>query len=172
MSHTIESFSAECRRLIAAENGPSGREKVRRLLESVLQDEAFVAKYLDPLEAPKTVFYEDPDLGFQILGHFHEGASEGKPHDHGPSWAIYGQARGETTMTEWKAAGARDTEGRQPVDVKHRYTMKPGTAHLYNERIVHSTMREAPTRLIRITGTDVDKVERGRYRKIEAATTA
>ena len=172
MTHTIESFSAECHRLIAAENGPAGREKVRKLLESVLQDEAFVSKYLDPLDAPKTVLYEDPEFGFLILGHAHTGASEGNPHDHGPSWAIYGQARGETTMTEWKPVGAPDKEGRQPVDVRERYTLTPGKARLYNERTIHSTKRDAATRLIRITGTDVDKVARGRYRKATAEAAA
>jgi hypothetical protein len=172
MSHTIESFAAECHRMIAAENGPDGREKVRKLLESVLQDDAFVSRYVDPLDAPKTVLYEDPEYGFLILGHAHKGASEGNPHDHGPSWAIYGQARGETTMTEWKPVGSPDKEGRQPVDVAHRYVLKPGTAHLYNERKIHSTKRDAETRLIRITGTDVDKVVRGRYRKATAEATA
>jgi hypothetical protein len=172
MTHSIESFSAECHRLIAAENGPAGREKVRKLLESVLRDEAFVSKYLDPLDAPKTVLYEDPEFGFLILGHAHKGASEGNPHDHGPSWAIYGQARGQTTMTEWKPVGAPDKEGRQPVDVAERYVLTPGTAKLYNERKIHSTKRDDATRLIRITGTDVDTVVRGRYRKVTAEATA
>lgn len=172
MSHTIESFASECHRLIAAENGPAGREKVRELLESVLQDEAFVHKYLDSLEAPKTVLYEDPDYGFLILGHTHRGANEGNPHDHGTSWAIYGQARGETTMTEWKPVGTPDKDGRQPVDVAERYVLKPGTARLYNERKIHSTKRDDATRLIRITGTNVDTVVRGRYRKATAEATA
>ena len=172
MTHTIESFSAECHRLIAAENGPAGREKVRKLLESVLQDEAFVSKYLDPLDAPKTVLYEDPEFGFLILGHSHKGSNDGNPHDHGPSWAVYGQARGETTMTEWKHVGPVDKEGRQPVDVRERYVLTPGKARLYNERVIHSTKRDAATRLIRITCTDVDKVVRGRYRKATAEATA
>lgn len=172
MSHTLESFSAECHRLIAAEPGLAGREKVRQLLESVLRDGAFVANYVLPLDQPKTVLYEDAELGFQILGHCHKGASEGNPHDHGPSWAIYGQARGETTMTEWKHAGPVDPDGRQPVEPKTRYVLTPGTARLYNERTLHSTKRDAGTHLIRITGTDVDKVERGRYRKVMAETTA
>jgi predicted metal-dependent enzyme (double-stranded beta helix superfamily) len=170
MSHTLDSFSAECRRLLHADPGPAGREQVRQLLESVLRDDAFVASYLGPLDAPKTVLYEDPDTGFQILGHVHRSASEGAPHDHGPSWAIYGQARGETSMTEYKATGTAGGDGPTPVEVRERYVLKPGMARLYNERTVHSTRRDDETRLIRITGTDVDKVKRGRYRKVEAAS--
>ena len=55
------------------------------------------------------MLYEDPELGFTILAHGYVGAKGSKPHDHGPSWAIYGQAAGETIMTDWDCL-ARPTE--------------------------------------------------------------
>lgn len=170
MARTLDSFAAECRRTLLADPGPAGREKVRQLLESVLRDETFVAAYLGPLDTPKTVLYEDPDLGFQILGHIHRTSNEGGPHDHGPSWAIYGQARGETTMTEYRPVGAAGGDGPVPVEACDRYVLKPGMARLYNEGTVHSTKRDGETWLIRITGTDVDKVRRGRYRTAQTAS--
>ena len=36
MPHTLEQFAATCRNLLAAEPGPTGREKVRALLDEVL----------------------------------------------------------------------------------------------------------------------------------------
>ena len=39
---------------------------------------------------PRKVLYEDPELGFCICGHVYEGPAAGSPHDHGPTWAIYG----------------------------------------------------------------------------------
>ena len=45
MAHTPESFSAECHRLLKAEPGPEGRQKVCTLLQDVLTDETFGATH-------------------------------------------------------------------------------------------------------------------------------
>src|SRR5262249_16368819 len=102
MGHTLEQFSAECHRLLAAEPGPAGRRNVVALLEEVLRDDAFVSAHVGDDVPERKILYEDPDLGFCILAHVYRGARESQPHDHGPSWAIYGQARGETTMNDWE----------------------------------------------------------------------
>ena len=39
----------------------------------------------------RDVLYEDPELGFCIRGHSTTARPISQPHDHGPSWAIYGQ---------------------------------------------------------------------------------
>jgi hypothetical protein len=41
----------------------------------------------------------------------------------------------------------------------------PGMAHVYNEGDLHSPRREGPTRLIRLEGTNMDKVRRVAYEK-------
>ena len=102
MGHTLEAFAAECRKILKAENNPAGRKKVCTLLQDVLKDESFVAKHLDDTTPERKILYEDPDLGFCILAHRYDGAKESNPHDHGPSWAIYGQAKGETAMNDWE----------------------------------------------------------------------
>ena len=161
MAHTIESFAADCRKILSEDSGVAGRQKICKLLKEVLLDKAFVARHLGPDNtSPKTVLYEDPDLGFQILAHVNLGAKESPPHDHGTTWAIYGQAEGETEMSEWTVV-SKGSNGK-PTEVKldRAYVMKPGDAYLYNEYKVHSPKREGPTRLIRITGKDVDKLQR------------
>jgi hypothetical protein len=57
------------------------------------------------------VLYEDPELGFCVLAHSYKGAKDSPPHDHGPSWAIYGQAAGETEMTDY-ALVAKPADGK------------------------------------------------------------
>lgn len=159
MAHTLEDFAAACHRFLAEDSGPAGREKVRALLCEVLVDKDFVATHLGPDNtAEKTVIYEDPELHFQILAHVNEGAKTSGAHDHGTTWAIYGQAEGETEMREYKVIG--EVDGQKQVEVEKTYVMKPGDAVLYNEYKVHSPKRQAATRLIRITGTDVDKLQR------------
>ena len=66
------------------------------------------------------VLYEDPKLGFQVLAHINDKARVSPPHDHGASWAIYGQATKYTDMTEWEREdngsdpNARQAEGSRP----------------------------------------------------------
>ena len=101
MAYTLEQFAAECRRILAAEPGVAGRGKVCLLVQDVLKDEAFVARHVGDDVPERKILYEDPELGFCILAHVYNGAKTSAPHDHGPSWAIYGQARGETVMSDF-----------------------------------------------------------------------
>lgn len=43
------------------------------------------------------------------------------------------------------------------------HALRPGDAHLYNEGAIHAPSRAGPTRLIRIEGTNLEKVARGTY---------
>ena len=133
MGYSLEQFSAECRRILKQDPGVEGRKQVCALVRDVLKDDEFVAANLGDDVPARKVLYEDPELGFCILGHVNHGANESKPHDHGPSWAIYGQARGMTIMTDYEPV-ARPGEGKpgkaRPIK---DYTLTPGMAYLYNE---------------------------------------
>src|ERR1041384_6034239 len=96
MTRTLEQFAAECHRILKEEPGPAGGG-----LGGGLGGEDFVRATLTDDMPERKILYEDPDLGFCILGHVHHDAKGSNPHDHGPSWAIYGQARGETIMTDY-----------------------------------------------------------------------
>jgi len=164
MAHTLESFAADCRRALKENPGRAGREKVRALVENILKDKEFVAAHVDG-PAERNVIYEDKELGFCILAHVYKDARDSHPHDHGPSWAIYGQAEGETEMSDWEVSEeARD--GRPAKVRKARtYTLKPGMAHVYHEGDVHSPRRAGATRLLRIEGTNMERVKRSPYEK-------
>ena len=166
MGYTLESFAAAAHDILAADPGPAGRERLRILVEDVLKDDAFIARHLGDDVPERKVLYTDPQLGFCILGHVYQNARESNPHDHGPSWAIYGQARGETLMNDW-ALLEKATESR-PGKVRHvrSYALEPGMAHVYNEGDLHSPRRDGPTRLIRIEGTNMDRVKRLAYEKV------
>ena len=165
MSYTLEQFSAACRRILTDDRGPEGRRKVCALVQDALKDDVFIAAHLSDDGPERKILYEDPELGFCILAHVYQGARESQPHDHGPSWAIYGQARGETVMSDW--ALVEPPAGSAPGKVRHvrSYTLKPGMAHVYNEGDLHSPRREGPTRLLRLEGTNMDKVRRAAYEK-------
>ena len=162
----LERFASECHDILKADPGPAGRRKVCTLLAQALQDREFVQASVSEKTPERQVIYEDPELGFCILAHNYRDARESKPHDHGPTWAIYGQARGETMMNDW--ALVEPASEARPGKVRHvrTYPLKPGMAHVYNEGDLHSPRRDGPTRLIRIEGTNMDKVKRLSYERV------
>jgi hypothetical protein len=167
MTDKLEKFAAECKQILEKDPGPAGRQRVCASLETVLKDKEFVDTYLGAGTGSRDLLYEDPDLGFCILAHAYEGASESSPHDHGPAWAIYGQASGETEMTEWEVVEPATPEKPGKVRRVKAYALTPGLACLYNEGQLHSPRREGATRLIRIEGKNMDGVKRMRYEAVE-----
>jgi len=168
MGQTLEQFAAACRQALKSDPGPAGREKVCALVRDVLRDKDFVAQHIRPGGPERKVLYEDPELGFTILAHSYPGAKHSSPHDHGPTWAIYGQASGETIMTDWECL-ARPTEAAPGKARRLRdYTLAPGMAYLYEPGVLHSPRREGSTRLLRIEGLNLDRVARRPYVAVEA----
>ena len=166
MGYDLNRLSSEFRDILSKDPGPSGREQMRQVLEKALVDDDFVNTYLGPdNNEPRNILYEDPDMGFCIVAHVHEGAKNSKPHDHGSSWAIYGQAAGTTTMTDWKVTKPRSDDEPAAVEAESVYEMTPGMAKLYDIGDVHSPSRAGPTRLIRIEGENLDNVERDPFVK-------
>jgi predicted metal-dependent enzyme (double-stranded beta helix superfamily) len=166
MGHTLEQFAAACHRILKADPGPAGRQKVCTVLQDVLQDNDFVTTHLGDDVPERKVLYEDPELGFCILAHVHTDAKTSPPHDHGPTWAIYGQARGVTEMTDWALVEPASAEKPGKVRQVKTYTLTPGMSFVYNEGDLHSPRRSGPTRLIRFEGMNMDKVSRLRYEPV------
>ena len=169
MPMTLDDFVRRARAALKDHPGTEGREMVRDLVREALQDPAFVAAHINDRTPERQVLYEDPDLGFTVLAHAYKDAKTTGPHDHGPSWAIYGQAAGETIMTDWECL-ARPTEATPGKAKRIRdYAMKPGDAYLYEPGILHSPRRDGPTRLLRIEGMNMERVKRLPYQAVENA---
>ena len=169
MSTTLDQFAADCRRALRDNPGTAGREKVCALVQDVLKDKAFVDAHIRADGPERKVLYEDPELGFTILAHAYQGAKNSQPHDHGPTWAIYGQAGGETVMTDWECL-ARPTETTPGKARRVRdYTLRPGMAYLYEPGVLHSPRRDGSTTLLRIEGVNVEKIRRLPYTAVEGA---
>ena len=161
MTTTLEKFGADIRAALKADSGTAGKQAICALVAKVLRDEEFVATHLTPQQCkPRKVLYEDPELGFCICGHVYEKPAHGEPQDHGPSWAIYGLAVGDTEMTDWNIVKKGDGESPSLVTPAKVYVMKPGDAHFYDVGVVHSPKRDGLTKLIRIEGSNLDHIKR------------
>ena len=163
MTHTVEKLALSFREALRATPGPGGRKKVCELLQQALRDPAFVTATFSDHTPERHLLHEDPELGFCILAHNYKDAKQSAPHDHGPSWAIYGQAQGETQMTDWDLVEPASADRPGKARRRNTYKLTPGDAHLYNEGDLHSPSRAAPTRLIRIEGTNLLKVRRHKF---------
>lgn len=166
MTTTLEQFAAECRTILQSEPGPSGRRKICMRLESLLQDPHFVSSNVTEATPERKILYEDPELGFCILAHQYKGAKDSPPHDHGPSWAIYGQAGGETEMTDYALVEPASKEKPGKARALRKYKLTPGSAYLYNEGDLHSPSRKGPTKLIRLEGMNMDRIKRLRFEAV------
>lgn len=163
MTYTLEQFCADCRRTLSEHPGSDGRERVRDLLERLLANREFVEATLGPDATPgRHALYEDPELGFVVLAHVNNDAHESPPHDHGTSWAVYGQAKEWTDMTEWRRTDEGDDEGVELEPVR-TYRLEPGKAGLYDVGAIHSIHYPAGARFVRVTGRDLDQVPRTKY---------
>jgi predicted metal-dependent enzyme (double-stranded beta helix superfamily) len=159
----LNTFAAQCHVILKKDSGPAGREQVAELLRQVLQDAEAVKTYLTPNTPEREVLYEDPELGFCIVAHRYTGPKTSEPHDHAHSWAIYGQATGETQMHDYVLVEKKQGSTLGKVKMTQTYSLTPGVAHVYNEGDIHSPTRVEPTSLIRIEGTNMAKVARDRF---------
>ena len=161
MPYDLDQFIADCRSDLAQDPGPQGRERVRVNLERLLGNEEFVRTYCSDSE-PRglKILYEDPKLGFQVLRHANDKARASPPHDHGASWAIYGQASKYTDMIEWE----REDDGGDPKHAKLKpartYRLDPGHAGIYQDGTIHSIDYPDRAVFVRVTGTNLDTINR------------
>lgn len=167
MPYTLMQMADDIRAELSTRPARDCADALCAIVGRALTDPDFVAAHLPdraPGEHPREVLYEDPELGFCICGHVYDGPAVTGPHDHGTSWAIYGQADGVTEMTDWKIVRAASGDAPALVEPVRGYRLTRGDAHFYDIGDVHSPKREGPTRLVRVEGANLDRIERSNIR--------
>ena len=164
MGYSFDQFCADCRAALKADPGPGGHEAVRRHLEALLADRDFLAAECGPDARPgiRTI-YRDRETGFNVLVHIYEAGKKGPPHDHGRSWAVYGQASEWTDMTLWKRRDDGSKDGFADLREDRTFRLKPGEAGKFEVGQIHSIHFPDGARFVRVTGTDLDAIPTNRY---------
>jgi predicted metal-dependent enzyme (double-stranded beta helix superfamily) len=163
MTYTLDAFCDDCRAALKAEPGPGGRDRVRRLLEQLLADREFIAEHVTDAPPGRHTLYEDPELGFVVLAHVNARGGKSPPHDHGASWAVYGQVTQYTEMTEWRRTDGGNGPGPASLEVAKIYRLEPGHAGVYDIRAIHAIDYPDGARFVRVTGTDLEQVPRLKF---------
>ncbi len=161
MSYTLAQLAEDIGSKLRGSTASEVQADLCRFVQKALRDQDFLAANIDPDQAtPRKVIYEDKELGFCICSHVYNGPAASPAHDHGTSWAIYGQAEGDTEMTDWQIVKQAQGEDRALVKPLRTYDLKPGDTHFYDVGAVHSPKRDGPTKLIRIEGANLEHIRR------------
>ncbi len=167
MGYSLQEFCRDTTAILKSGSSKQQVEKVKAHMERLLVDPGFVKEYFNDQQPLGLHRIHVDQLGFEVMTYRYAEARKSNPHDHGDSWAIYGQVAEYTEMTEWD----RVDDGTDPEYAKLKpnpsYRLTPGKAGVYYGRQLHSTATPVGTRYLRVTGTDLENIERLR---IDAAT--
>lgn len=164
MPYTLAEFCRDCHDALADDPGPHGREAIRHHLERLLANQDFIAEHLGPeAEVGAHQLYRDAEFDFVVLAHVNEAAHASPPHDHGTSWAVYGQATEYTDMTEYRRTDGGQGAGAAALEKTRSYRLEPGKAGRYDVGDIHAIDYPPKARFVRVTGTDLGEVERLKY---------
>ena len=162
MTAHLDRFCAELTSILKAK-GQKGLPEIAEKLRPLLTDAEFVRTTWEEATPPgKRVLFHDPDTDAYVLAHVQEAGKGGHPHSHGASWAIYGNAKGFTDMTEWHRVNAAGEE-QAVLESASRYRLGPGDSKAYGADVIHSTAHPEKAWVIRITGGDLDQIPRFRF---------
>jgi hypothetical protein len=165
MAYTLDDFCSDTRALLNGKPLPHALPRIAERLGSLLSNPGFVSATFDDAMPPgKRVLHHDPETDFYVLAHVQEGNKIGKPHSHGASWAVYGNARELTEMTEWRRANP-ETDDHAELVATSTYRLGPGDTKAYGPGVIHSTAHPNKAWVIRVTGTDLDALPRYRFGK-------
>ena len=163
MAYDLDQFIADCRDHAEARSRPRRPRAGPRQSRAAAAQPGLRREVLRRRTSPRglKVLYEDPELKFQVLAHINDKARVSPPHDHGASWAIYGQA---TQVDRHDRVGARGRRHRSQArqaqageEVPARTRATPASTR--TARSTRSTIRTT-SRFVRVTGTNLDNINR------------
>jgi predicted metal-dependent enzyme (double-stranded beta helix superfamily) len=166
MAYDLEEFCSDLAATIKAK-GVAGISDVAGKLQRLLANPEFVARTFDEDTPPgKRELFHDSETGTYVLAHVQAPGKRGNPHSHGDSWAIYGNARGYTDMTEWTRVNSEDADHAE-LALRDSYRLNAGQTRAYGPGTIHATEHKEKAWVIRVTGCDLDVIPRFRFRNFK-----
>ena len=170
--YDLEDFCSDVKTALSTQDGEQARESIRKKLEKLLTNEEFVSTHCHKdAKIGVHTLYQDDELGFMVLNHVINKGRKSHPHDHGESWAIYGQAVGYTDMSEFDRLDNETREGIAELKMVSEYRLTPGLAGMFGPRQIHAIHFVEGSRFIRITGTDLSRITTRKFDMAEGTVT-
>lgn len=162
----LETFYADCRASLQADDGPQGQERVRRHLIKLMRRPELIYGLASSALGPKPAvgrhaLYRDPVTDMHVFVHVYNSAGVSKAHDHGPCWIVYGNLTGHTDMTDWVRRDDGSKAGYADLEKTRDYRVGAGEAELFQVGAIHETSHpDGDSILIRVISGDMDSVWR------------
>ena len=170
--YDLKDFCSDVKTALSTQNGEQARESIRKKLEKLLTNEDFISVHCHKdAKVGVHVLYQDEELGFMVLNHVINKGRKSPPHDHGESWAIYGQAVGHTDMSEFDRLDNESKEGIAELKMVSEYRLTPGFAGMFGPRQIHAIHFVEGSRFIRITGTDLSRIATRKFDMVAGTVT-
>jgi predicted metal-dependent enzyme (double-stranded beta helix superfamily) len=164
VNYEFDQFIKDVRTTLRRGSGPAELEDVRKRLATLLANSSFVRRTCGPAATGGLHrLHVDGELGFEVLAHVNEKARKSPPHDHGASWAIYGQAIGYTDMSEYRRVDDGSNSEQAKLERTRQYRLNPGEVGVFAGSAIHAIDYPDKSRFIRVTGTNLDAIERVAY---------
>lgn len=164
MTYSFDDFCADCRKSLTDQPGIDARHAIRGHLERLLENADFVAEHAGPgAEAGIKTIHVDDTTGMNVLVHVYDESKAAPPHDHGDSWAVYGQAAGNTDMVVWDRKDDGSDPEKAELEPAASFTLNPGEAGIFEPGEIHSLSFPAGARFVRVTGTDLKTIATRRF---------
>ena len=159
MIYEFESFCADCRNSYNQITGEADLEIIRQNLEKLIKENSEFVETSCGANAEYGVneLYTDAQNGFIVYAHNIKTGRTSPPHDHGASWAVYGQAKKYTDMTEYRRLDDKSEAGHAEIEETKRYRLDFGMAGKFGPHAIHQIHFEDEARFIRVTGADLFK---------------
>ena len=165
MAYELGTFCTDARASLKSKPLNTALEDIAVNLRTLLANPDFVtATFSDDTPVGKRDLFHDAETDFYVMAHVQAEGKTGKPHSHGASWAIYGNAKGFTEMTEWRRVNDAK-EDAHVLEQFDKYKLEAGQSRGYGPGVIHSTAHPHKAWVIRVTGTDLDHLPRYHFKR-------
>lgn len=102
--------------------------RVTQAVEKLVVDETFLDDFGLPIpsEYQTYLLYQDPARRWIVTASTSRDGLYRPPHDHGPTWAVYGVYSGEIQMNRYRRVDDRRTEGYAELETVAEFVARPG----------------------------------------------
>jgi predicted metal-dependent enzyme (double-stranded beta helix superfamily) len=136
----------------------------------LLQDKSFLKDFGLPVagEYQTYLLYKDPERGFIVTASTSRDKLYRPPHDHGPTWAVYGVYSGQIQMTRYKRVDDRRVEGYAELDQVADFAARGGMVDAIMPGGIHELRYGGDAGIsVIVRSSDPAEFLRGRYNPAE-----
>jgi predicted metal-dependent enzyme (double-stranded beta helix superfamily) len=173
MAYEFELFCSDCREAYDKNTGKANIEIIRKNLTKLLRENpAFIEEKCGKnIEYGVHELFKDSQTGFIVYAHNFKKGRTSPPHDHGASWAVYGQAKKFTDMTEYRRLDDKSKVGYAQIEETKKYRLDVGMVGKFGPHDIHQIHFEDEASFVRVTGSDLFKEDTLTYNMEEKSVT-